>query len=99
MAGSTQQVPRTTLNPQENTIGPTTGEPNVSTRNLVWHGPRDDRYAAALQPFPLHYSSTSSTVVIPMHTAQQAATRQRQSQSKSTGHITRRRPASKSKMS
>ena len=95
MAGSMQQVPRTILNPQGNAIGPTTGGPNIPIRNPVWRGRRDDRYVTNSQTIPLHYSSTSSTVVIPMHTAQQPATRQRQSQSR-TGPITRRGPASKS---
>ena len=74
-----QQVPRTTLNPQGNAIGPTTGGPNVPIRNPIWRGRRDDRYVANSQIVPLHYSSTSSTVVILMDTAQQLATRQRQS--------------------
>ena len=33
-------------------MGPTTGGPNVPIRNPVWRGRRDDRYAAALKPFP-----------------------------------------------
>ena len=98
MAGSTQQVPRTTLNSQGTSIRPTTGGPNVPIRKSIWHGRRDDQYAMGSQTVPLHYSSTSSTVAILMYTAQQPATRQRESQSR-RGHITRRGPVSKFIMS
>ena len=52
MAGRTQQVSRTALNPQKNVIGPTIGGPNVPIRNLVWHGRRDDRYVTGPQTVP-----------------------------------------------